>query len=159
ATDTIQVVEPEVTSVDDIIISTEIGVRADKGEAGMVHEAAATFDIAVPGQYQVVTEVWYNSGDSQKNESFYMALKNSSGNTLLPQNPNAGNYKVVPDDPGTPHAMSRASGIFRFSEGTHVIDLIHYARIATYYPDFLNGPIEGPESVKILGFRLVYLGN
>lgn len=158
-TDTIEVVEPEVTSVDDIIVSSESWVRADKGEVGFLHADAAVFEIDAAGKYQVVTEVWYNSGDSQLNESFYLQIRDGDGKISLPQNPNAGIYNVVPDDPGEPHTASRESGIFKLSKGTNSIDLIHYAKISTYYPDLLNGPITGPESVKILGFRLVYLGN
>jgi len=159
STDTIEVVEPQVTSVDDIIISAEIGVRADKGESGMVKRDSGVFEIEASGKYQIVTEVWYNSGDSQLNESFYLQIRDNSDNVFLPENSNSGNYKVIPDDPGTPHAASRESGVFDLSRGTHAIDILHYAKISNYYPQFLNGPITGPESVKILGFRLVYLGN
>jgi len=161
ATDTIEVVEPEVevTSVDDIIISAESGVRADKGESGMTKKDAGIFEIKSSGKYQIVTEVWYNSGDSQLNESFYLQVRDDSDNVILPENGNAGNYKVVADDPGTPHTASRESGVFELSQGTHAIDLLHYAKIANYYPQLLNGPIQGTESVKILGFRLVYLDN
>jgi len=159
ATDTIEVVEPEVTSVDDIIISAEIGVRADKGESGMIKKDAGVFEIESSGKYQIVTEVWYNSGDSQLNESFYLQVRDDSEHLFLPENGNAGNYKVVADDPGTPHTVSRESGVFDLSQGTHAIDVLHYAKISNYYPQLLNGPIKGPESVKILGFRLIYLGN
>jgi len=159
ATDTIEVVEPEVTSVDDIIILVKIGVRADKGESGMVKRDAGIFEIESSGKYKIVTEVWYNSGDSQLNESFYLQIRDGDGKISLPQNPNAGIYNVVPDDPGAPHTASRESGVFELSQGTHAIDVLHYAKISNYYPQFLNGPITGPESVKILGFRLVYLGN
>jgi len=158
-TDTIEVVEPQVTSVDDIIISAEIGVRADKGESGMIKRDAAIFEIETSGKYQAVAEVWYNSGDSQLNESFYLQVRDDSDNLFLPENSNSGNYKVIPDDPGTPHAASRESGVFHLSRGTHAIDVLHYAKISNYYPQLLNGPITGPESVKILGFRLIYLGN
>jgi len=159
STDTIEVVEPQVTSVDDIIISAEIGVRADKGESGMVKRDSGVFEIEASGKYQIVTEVWYNSGDSQLNESFYLQIRDNSDNVFLPENSNSGHYKVIPDDPGTPHAASRESGVFDLPRGTHAIDILHYAKISNYYPQFLNGPITGPESVKILGFRLVYLGN
>lgn len=159
STDTIEVVEPQVTWVDDIIISAEIGVRADKGEAGMVKRDSGIFEIETSGKYQIVTEVWYNSGDSQLNESFYLQVRDHSDYLFLPENSNSGIYKVVPDDPGTPHAASRESGVFDLSRGTHAIDILHYAKISNYYPQLLNGPITGPESVKILGFRLVYLGN
>ncbi len=159
ATDTITVVEPAVNPVDDIIVSAQVNVRADKGESGMKQLDAATIEIETAGRYLVYAEVWYNSGDDQRNESFYLELRDSSSRVKLPRNPNAGTHLVVPDDPGEPHTMSRASGEFKLSAGTHSIDVYHYAKIAAQYPQFLNGAIDGPESVKILGFKLVYLGN
>ena len=82
-----------------------------------------------------------------------------SGQLIAPQNPNAGVFKVVPDDPGKPHTASRPSGVFNLTAGSYRIDLCHYAKIANLYPQFINGAISGPESVKILGFRLEYLGE
>ncbi|MFQ6115260.1 MAG: hypothetical protein ACE5NG_14475, partial [bacterium] len=154
ATDTIEVVEPTVNSVDDIIVPAQVSVRADKGS---VDNNAATINVETPGKYQIFAEVWYNSGDAQLNESYYLLIRDEFGQEHPPQNPNAGIYKVVPDDPGEPHTVSQESGIFRLSAGTHVIEVIHYANISDIYPQFLNGPIDGPESVKILGFRLVYV--
>ncbi len=159
ATDTIDVVEPIVDPVDDIIIVQNSSVRADKGEAGMADLNAASFEITSAGTYKVLTEVWYNSGDDQLNESFYLKIQNSSGETKQPLNSNAGFYKVVPDDPGAPHTASRESGQFKLDPGMHSINVFHYAKIANYYPQFINGQIDGAESVHILGFKLVYIGK
>ncbi len=159
ATDTIEVVEPNVVTVEDILISTQVGVRADKGAAGMELLNAATFSVATAGRYRVIAEVWYNSGDDQRNESYYLQLRDGSGNVKLPKNPNAGVNRVAEDDAGDPHTASQESGDFKLVAGSHSIDLYHYAKISAQYPQFLNGPIDGPESVKILGFKLVYLGN
>ncbi|MFQ5865122.1 MAG: PEGA domain-containing protein [bacterium] len=156
ATDTIEVVAPAVNWVDDIIVPAKVSVRADKD---CVDNNAATIRVQTPGKYQVFAEVWYNSGDAQLNESFYLLVRDEFGQEHGPQNPNAGIYKVVPDDPGEPHTVSQESGIFSLSAGTHVIEVIHYATISDIYPQFLNGPIDGPESVKLLGFRLVFINE
>ena len=158
-TDTIEVVVPHVDPVDDIILFTPAQVIASEGESGFADLNAATFDVETAGTYRVLAQVWYNSGDNQLNESFYLEIRDDSGQLKLPQDPNAGQRKVVPDDPGEPHTASRPSGEFDLASGTHSIDVYHYAKIAPSYPQFLNGNLNGPESVKILGFKLVYVGN
>jgi len=159
ATDTIEVVEPVVFSVDDILLSAQVTVRADKGESGAVASNVASFDVETAGRYRVFAEVWYNSGDNQRNESYYLDITDAFGSTALPRDGNAGNNRVVADDPGAPHTLTQDSGIFKLDAGTHSLNVYHYTRIAPMYPQFLNGPINGPESVKILGFKLVYLGQ
>ncbi|MFQ5641263.1 MAG: PEGA domain-containing protein [bacterium] len=155
ATDTIEVVNSQVASVDDIILSAESSVRADKGQTGYQDLNTVSFEIRTSGRYRFYSEVWYNSGDAQLNESFYLELRDGSGQVTLPANPNAGQVKVVPDDPGTPHTKTQKSGDFQLSAGAFSIDVHHYAQIADRYPTFLNGSIDGPESVKIIGFRIV----
>ncbi len=160
ATDTIEVVEPVVDPpVDDILVSASVSVRADRGLDGMVQRAAGIFDAPKDGRYRLEAEVWYNSGDAQRNESYYADIEDGIGDTKHPIDRNAGNNRVVPDDPGEPHTRTRGSGIFRLNEGAHMINVYHYALIASTYPRFLNGQISGAESVKIIGFRLVYLGE
>jgi len=159
ANDTIEVVESAVTCVDDILLPASVVVRADKGESGLYDLDAASFVVEAAGDYQLYAEVWYNSGDSQLNESYFIRLRNESDVTLFPQDPNAGFDKVVPDDPGEPHTLSQRSGLFKLTEGGYKIDVIHYAKISDAYPEFLNDEIDGPESVKILGFRLVCLDD
>lgn len=158
-TDTIEVVESVVDPVADIIVIRESGVRADKGDSGMINLNAGSFEVVTPGTYKVIAEVWYDSGDEQRNESFYLQIRSNGGQVKLPTEPNAGFYKVVADDPGTPHTASRESGAFELGSRIYNIDLFHYAKIANTYPQFLNGDVIGAESVKILGFKLVYTGN
>lgn len=158
AIDTINVIEPEIETVEDILIDDESEVRADKGQSGMEDIETASFEVITAGRYKVMTEVWYNSGDSQRNESFYLTISDN-GSVNLPRDPNAGNDKVVPDDPGDPHTIARDSGTFLLAEGRHYINVYHYAKIADIYPQFINDRIRGPESVKIIGFKLVYEGN
>lgn len=157
ARDTIEVVEPQVSSVDDIIVPANTSVRADQGESGYKDLSAGTFVVQTPGKYRLTAEVWYNSGDSQQNESYYLLLHDQAGVTAAPQDPNAGTYRVIPDDPGEPHMKSQESGVFTLPAGNHTIEVYHYAKIANAYPQFINGQISGPESVKILGFKLVYV--
>jgi len=157
AADTIEVVEPSVTTVDDILISTQSVVRADQGENGYHSYAAGSFNVESAGEYRVYAEVWYNSGDDQLNESYYLDISDNLGNLELPRDRNAGNQKVIADDPGMPHTKTRDSGVFKLNVGQHQINIHHYAKISDNYPQLLNGSINGPESVKILGFRLVYI--
>lgn len=164
AADTVNIIVPDddddgddVDPVDDILVAGDGHVRADQGESGYSDRDVVTFDVTTAGKYQVFAEVWYNSGDSQRNESFYIQIRSQSGVETAPQNPNAGVFRVVPDDPGAPHTSSRASGVFNLTAGVHSIDLYHYAKIAHIYPQFVNGEISGPESVKIVGFRLEYV--
>ncbi|MFQ5652049.1 MAG: PEGA domain-containing protein [bacterium] len=159
AADTIEVVEPEVNTVDDILVAANSSVRADKGESGMEDLKAGTFEVETAGTYLVLAEVWYNSGDSQLNESYYLDITNGADDIFLPHDPNAGDYKVVPDEPGDPHTSTRESGIYQLDTGKHFINVYHYAKIADQYPQFINGEIDGPESVKLLGFKLVYLSQ
>ncbi len=159
AQDTIEVVIPEIVSVDDIILSANSNLRADKGESGYTDMNAATFKVERAGKYQIIAEVWYNSGDSQMNESYYLEIRNEAGNTYFPHNSNAGIHKIIADEPGEPHTASKQSGIFKLSVGAYFIDAFHYVKIAHIYPQYLNGPIDGAESVKILGFKIVYLDD
>jgi len=159
-TDTIEVVDLVIEPpVNDILIPASVSVRADRGEEGMVQRAAGLFDIQKAGRYRLHAEVWYNSGDAQLNESYYVDLEDGTGNTKHPIDRNAGVNRVVPDDPGDPHTISRNSGTFNLEPGAHIINVYHYAKIASTYPRFINGQISGAESVKILGFRLVFLGD
>ena len=99
----------------------------------------------------------YNSGDNQKNESFFIGLKNAHGTQQWPVDPNAGKYKVVPDDPGDAHVIFRETGIFHFSAGTNQIQIHHYAAIAESYPQFvMGGSLGSAESVTIKSFRLEF---
>jgi hypothetical protein len=157
AKDTIEVVEPEVTPIDDIVVGADVTVRADQGASGYESLDAATVTIVQSGYYRVLVETWYNSGDSQRNESFYLQLRGTDHHAILPNDPNAGDQKVVPDDPGEPHTATRDGGRFYLEAGTKHIDVYHYAKISGQYTRFLDGAIDGPESVKIKGFKLVFI--
>ena len=146
----LEIVEP----VAPITLSVESVVLADRGESGYSDLHVAAFDIKTPGEYRIDTTVWYNSGDEQKNESFYLELQDNRGDKLDPLNPNAGVYKIVPDEPGEPHTALRDSGTFALSQGKYIINIYHYAKIASQFPQFINGSINGPESVHIKGFTI-----
>jgi hypothetical protein len=158
AEDTIEVVQTQLPDVDDIIASANCGVRADKGAAYRVVRNAAQVEIQRAGRYRIIAEAWFNSGDDQLNESFYLEVRGSGG-VVLPDDPNAANRKVVADEPGEPHTSSRDAGIFNLTKGTNEIDLYHYSEISSIDPRFLNGPIQGAESVMVLGFTLQYLDD
>lgn len=160
ARDTIEVVTPQVDErIDDIVVPAHAIVVANGGNAGYEVRNAATFTIRKTGTYRIVAEVWYNSGDDQRNESYYLQVRHESGATAGPLDANAGVYRVVVDDPGAPHMASRDSGHFRLAAGTNTIELYHYAKIAKSYPQFVNDRMNGPESVHVLGFKVIYAGD
>jgi hypothetical protein len=115
-------------------------------------------EIPRAGRYRVVAEAWFNSGDDQLNESFYLEIRHNDV-VALPEDRNAHNRKVVVDEPGEPHVASKDAGTFRLSRGSNSIDLYHYAEISHLAPQFLNGPLSGAESVTVLGFTLQYLSE
>lgn len=151
----LEIIDP----VKDIYITKESSVRADRGADYLVYKNAASVDIKMAGRYRVYSEVWYNSGDAQKNESFYLEIRDKKDTVANPQDPNAGHHKVVQDHPGEPHVILRESGVFALSQGVHSIDLYHYAVIADDYPQFLHGPFTGPESVHLRGFKLKFVAE
>lgn len=160
ATDTVEVVSQHVDeTVADIIVPADAMVRADKGEEGYNKLNAATVEISKAGYYRITAEAWFNSGDDQKNESFYILVRHTNGTTSSPRDGNAGVYMVVEDEAGAPHTSTRDCGAFYLDAGTNNIDMHHYAKIASLYPQFVNGHITGAESVTSLGFKLVYVGN
>ncbi len=141
--------------IEDYFIGVTIGVRADQGEPGM-HATVTDVNIEHEGYYQVYPKILYNSGDDQLNETFYMTLEHSDGSPSIPEDANAGPYKVVLDDPGPPHTAWRDAGLYFFKAGVNTLKLHHYAAISNQYPQFLNGPIIHTESVKIVdSLRLI----
>ena len=157
--DTLVVTEapPSEPQVEPIIIPSSSVVCAIHPTHPAVDERAGEANILVPGYYKVTATIWYNSGDDQRNESLFILVKGSDGVLRGPQDPNAGPYKVVPDDPGPPHVAARNAGTFYFTEGINVLQAHHYWTISTAFPEFLNGPITGPESVYTMGFKLEFL--
>ncbi|MBN1154317.1 PEGA domain-containing protein [candidate division KSB1 bacterium] len=157
-TDTIIVVaDPVEPQIESIILPTTARVCAFHQSIPRSVYNAASAEIEMAGYYRIVAGTWYNSGDSQKNESYYLTVTNSHGETT-PQNPNAGVYKVVADEPGPPHASERDAGIFYLPEGTNSINVMHYYLIADQYPQFVvDGPITSYESVYLIYFKLEFV--
>ncbi len=119
---------------------------------------AADVFIQTAGYYRIIAAAFYDSGNDQKNESFYLSVLDATGANQAPIDPNAGPYKVVPDDPGTPHVAERDAGMFFFSEGINKIRLNHYYLIADQYPQFvINGPIRDAESIQVLYLKLEFV--
>ncbi len=114
-------------------------------------------EIKQEGYYRITATVWYNSGDDQKNESFFIVIADEFNRKIYPQNSNAGIYTVVPDDPGSPHVANRDAGLFYLSPGPVTIELHHYYTISDQYSQFIvEGPIKGAESVEVISFKLEY---
>ncbi|MBD3376928.1 hypothetical protein GF406_18015 [candidate division KSB1 bacterium] len=126
-----------------------VGVRADNGPKRMYAEVI-TIDIFHEGYYQIIPKILYNSGDEQKNESFYLTVRDQFDTVHTPVDSNAGPYKVIEDDPGPPHTAWRLGGRFYLYPGPNTIEMHHYAKIMDEYPQFMNGPIGGPESIRLV---------
>ncbi len=159
AFETIEVVSSTIQKqVSPIYISSMAMVAAFHNSCPQVVENAGQAEIVHEGFYQVTAKVWYNSADYQKNESFFIAMKDENGNFYYPQEPNAGFYKVVPDDPGAPHVKERDAGLFYLRTGAITIELHHYYTISQMYPQFIvDGPIDSAESVQVLSFQLEFI--
>ena len=134
---------------DFLLHQIEIGVRADMTTIEMsavVHE----FNVTVPGYYRILPRVLYNSGDEQRNESFFITVDGEDTSDRTPVDPNIGPYRIVYDDPGPRHIAWRDCGLFYFNSGKNTVKMHHVSTIMNEYPLVLSGPINGPESVKIV---------
>lgn len=137
-----------------LVFDVDVLVEADT-ISGAHHRTVQAVVLDSPGYYRVDARVWYNSGDLQKNESFYLLVRRPDGRYEYPQDPNAGPYRVVEDVPGPPRHIWRDAGLFFFSRGKNVIEMFHYVTIARRYPQFQNGPFGDAESVYLDSLKLV----
>ena len=141
----------------DLPVPVPVGVRADQGEVKL-HGLVGPIMVPLAGTYQIKAKVWLNSGDLQRNESFFLNLVNGAGATVTPLNPNAGVEKVVPDVAGPAIYLWQNCGEFFLTPGSYSVWMHHYANISSQFPEFLAGPITGPESVRIVdSLRVVFI--
>lgn len=157
--DTVEVVSrpPVQPQVAPIIITANAKVGAIHQKLSRVITNIGPATITQEGYYRVSATVWYNSGDDQKNESFFIVMSDEFNRKIYPKDANAGIYKVVPDDPGAPHTAVRDAGLFYLSCGQAAIDLHHYYTISNQYPQFIvDGPINDAESIEVISFKLEY---
>ncbi len=134
-------------------------------------------DFPEEGFFHIQTLAHYNSGNKQKNESFYVHVRNSQ--LRFPQDPNITTadaaYKIVVDDSTAAFdgLVNRDAGLFYFEKGCNTIIINHYKIIAEAHPDFVNyydlsdtgsagansgnsiGGRSEPESVEIFFVRLL----
>ncbi|NLP10843.1 DUF11 domain-containing protein, partial [bacterium] len=134
-------------------------VRIDKGIPQM-HRKIMDYQCPQTGYYRIYSRVWYNSGDVQLNESFYMDWRTNTGLTVTPLDTNvAGPYRVIQDDPGPPHHLWRECGTFYLTAGRYSLWMHHYSLISDTFPEFLNSELnpEIPESVRLTdSLKIVY---
>ena len=157
--DTVEVVSvpPSLPQVNPIMITANAKVGAIHPQLSQVINNIGPATVTQEGYYRVSATVWYNSGDDQKNESFFIVISDEFNRKIYPKDPNAGSYKVVPDDPGAPHTAVRDAGLFYLGRGQVAIDLHHYYTISKQYPQFIvDGPINDAESVEVISFKLEY---
>ena len=102
---------------------------------------AGQVDIAYEGYYRFIPHVWLDSGNEQRNESFYLEL-HQGDQKILPQDPNVGPYKIILDDtllyPDENVYIDRDAGLFYLKPGIHDIWMNHYIKVANEYPQFIN---------------------
>jgi len=137
-------------------------VRADtsrKADGRVVDQdtLAAKVYIQHSGYYRVFPQVWLDSGNEQRNESYFLTI-HKDGEVYYPLDPNAGQYRVVPDDTVKYTEFDlyfeTDAGLWYLEEGMNEIWLHHYAKIADDYPEFINyypdgRGIHGSESIYI----------
>lgn len=144
--------------VEDVIVPSGAFVCAESPNCPSVIENAGKAQIEVPGYYHVIAAGFFNSGDDQANESFFITFVDAQGIEHTPIDPNAGSYKVIPDDPGPPHVAEKDAGTFYLNQGENTVRLSHYYVIANQFPNFVNGRIvTGVQSVQLLYLKLEYV--
>lgn len=108
------------------------------------------------GYYRMLAYLDYDSGDEQLNESCFFTIASDTDTLITPLDPNAGDYKVIPDDPGEPHFAWRDAGLFYLKQGINRIVMSHYKLIANQYPKYVIGDgIDGPESVGVDSLQIL----
>ncbi|HOT98979.1 MAG TPA: Ig-like domain-containing protein, partial [bacterium] len=144
------ILSPLAAQIIEVLVPTPVGIRVDQGEARL-HGLIGQVTIPASGEYRITAKEWLNSGDVQRNESFFLNLKSDAGVTVSPMDPNAGTEKVVSDIPGPAAYYWRDCGLFSLSAGSYAIWIHHYAVLSTQYPQFLNEPMSAnPQSVRIV---------
>ena len=128
---------PSLGQVPDIVVKNKVFIRADQGPAGMSKDLGA-INVDVPGHYRIFAHTFYNSGDEQLNESYYLQIRYQDASAGLPADINAGPYKIVVDDPGPRHGAKRDAGLFFLPAGLHVVELHHYFVVAKKYPSLIK---------------------
>jgi len=120
--------------------------------------------ILFEGYYRFIPHIWIDSGNEQRNESFYLELRQGA-DVSLPLDPNAGPYKIVADDTVLYAQknlfVDRDAGLFYLKPGVHEIWMLHYVRVADQYPQFINhypdgSGISGAESLYIWDLLAIY---
>jgi len=160
--DTIEVVNVTVSPEDGpIFVESDTTVCACYYNLLQVVENAGEVITTVPGYYRITAGVWYEKGDEQKNESFFITIIDDRGVEINPNDANLAIYKVVVDDPGAPHFAERDAGLFYLNEGVNRIRLAHYRSISDQYPQFIvdGPPLTGRQAVRIFYFKLEYVND
>jgi uncharacterized repeat protein (TIGR01451 family) len=144
-------------------VRADTSVKAD-GRIVDTDTLVAHVNIPFEGYYRLIPNLWVDSGNHQRNESFYIELKLGE-EISLPLDTNAGPYKVVADDTvlytDNDIYMERDAGLFYLKAGIHEIWMKHYILISEKYPQFINyypdgRGINGAESLYIWDYMLIY---
>lgn len=133
-------------------------------------------EIVYEGYYRMWPKVWYNSGNHELNESFFLTMRNGEevsypqdANIIDPAGPQ---YKVIVDDstivesdeakgymnPQPPYdtVKLRDGGLFYLTPGKNFIIMHHYGTIWDDFPEFITEPRGKNESIRIVDGFLVH---
>ena len=146
----------EIAGADSIIISDIQALLLADSTLGRLSDTLAVVDIESAGHYRIWVKTWYNSGDEQQNESYFLTVIRPDGQIERPTDPNAGPYKVVADLPGPPRTLMRDAGRFYLPRGQNMLIAHHYVTIADSFPQFWHTPVKMPESVFLQSLALVF---
>ncbi len=138
-----------------VIPDINVALMADSA-LGQLSDTLAVIDIEVAGHYRIRVQTWYNSGDGQLNESYFLRVIGPDGQTEWPTDPNAGRYKVVADIPGPPQMRWRDAGRFYLKRGRNALIAQHYITIADSFPQYWREPVNMPESVFLQSLALTF---
>lgn len=135
----------------------------DRGPDEMVKDLSPQVQVALPGHYRLLGNILYNSGNQQLNESFFMLIRDESGQVIYPLDSNTAPapYKVVKDDSvDGKHRVWRDAGLFYLpsSSEKYTIEFHHYAEIWDDLPYFLNEQhYEGERNAESLNVDAIQL--
>ncbi len=128
------------TGADSIVIPDINVVLLADSALGQLSDTLAVIDIEAAGHYRIRVQTWYNSGDEQLNESYFLRIIGPDGQTEWPTDSNAGPYKVVADIPGPPQTRWRDAGRFYLKRGHYAAAANRFRRVVEQYQTTSHTP-------------------
>lgn len=147
--------DPNCDEIANLWVESNAAVMVNNNENTRTKDAGI-IEITQAGHYKISVKSTYNSGDLQKNESYYLTFVSGEGESVAPLNPNAGTFLVIPDTSGFTGKIWRPAGLYWFERGQYHVTMNHYYKIAADFPEFLIDNFDTPESVRVDSLHVVY---